>query len=114
MSSCGRPSQSGRDGPFFCCERIGPCYKPPPADGAACRAGVAELVEALDLGSSDESCGGSSPSARTKRSLPKRLLNRISGEPVCSGFAKTPAQGLTPRVDHHVKASPLTRGARAK
>ena len=30
-------------------------------------AGVAELVDALDLGSSDESCGGSSPSARTKR-----------------------------------------------
>ncbi len=30
-------------------------------------AGVAELVDALDLGSSDESCGGSSPSARTIR-----------------------------------------------
>ena len=29
-------------------------------------AGVAELVDALDLGSSDESRGGSSPSARTK------------------------------------------------
>src|SRR4051794_2855830 len=28
-------------------------------------AGVAELVDALDLGSSDESHGGSSPSART-------------------------------------------------
>ena len=28
-------------------------------------AGVAELVDALDLGSSDESCGGSNPSART-------------------------------------------------
>jgi hypothetical protein len=34
----------------------------------AFHAGVAELVDALDLGSSDESCGGSSPSARTKRS----------------------------------------------
>src|SRR5579872_2631236 len=68
MSSCVRPFQSGRDGPFFCCELIGPCYKPPPADGVACKAGVAELVDALDLGSSDESCGGSSPSARTKRS----------------------------------------------
>src|SRR5881628_2069490 len=33
----------------------------------ALHAGVAELVDALDLGSSDESCGGSSPSARTKR-----------------------------------------------
>src|ERR1700686_4340653 len=31
----------------------------------AVHAGVAELVDALDLGSSDESCGGSSPSART-------------------------------------------------
>ena len=30
-------------------------------------AGVAELVDALDLGSSDASRGGSSPSARTKR-----------------------------------------------
>jgi hypothetical protein len=28
-------------------------------------AGVAELVDALDLGSSDESRGGSNPSART-------------------------------------------------
>src|SRR5437016_5264196 len=35
----------------------------------AFHAGVAELVDALDLGSSDESCGGSSPSARTKRSI---------------------------------------------
>ena len=34
-------------------------------------AGVAELVDALDLGSSDESCGGSSPSARTRHD-PKR------------------------------------------
>jgi hypothetical protein len=30
------------------------------------RAGVAEWVDALDLGSSGASCGGSSPSARTK------------------------------------------------
>jgi hypothetical protein len=30
-------------------------------------ADMAELVDALDLGSSDESRGGSSPSARTKR-----------------------------------------------
>ena len=33
-------------------------------------AGVAELVDALDLGSSDESCGGSSPSARTTSRSP--------------------------------------------
>ncbi len=32
---------------------------------AESRAGVAELVDALDLGSSGESRGGSSPSART-------------------------------------------------
>ncbi len=31
-------------------------------------AGVAELVDALGLGSSGESCGGSSPSARTRDS----------------------------------------------
>src|SRR6478609_10928827 len=57
--------------PFFCCEPMGPCYKPPPAASRPdmmLSAGVAELVDALDLGSSDESCGGSSPSARTKRS----------------------------------------------
>src|ERR1700722_8731241 len=36
-------------------------------------AGVAELVDALDLGSSDESCGGSSPSART-------ILSALPGE----------------------------------
>ena len=56
--------------PFFCCELMGPCYKPPPAASRPdmmLSAGVAELVDALDLGSSDESCGGSSPSARTKR-----------------------------------------------
>jgi hypothetical protein len=39
---------------------------------------VAELVDALDLGSSDESCGGSSPSARTKRF--QRLPTNL-GEP---------------------------------
>src|SRR4029453_4094169 len=44
----------------------------PPARGIAAgygcyHPGGAELVDALDLGSSDESCGGSSPSARTKR-----------------------------------------------
>jgi trigger factor len=40
-------------------------------------AGVAELVDALDLGSSDESCGGSSPSARTKRF--QRLHGLLTG-----------------------------------
>src|SRR3979490_3332854 len=62
---------------FFCCEQVGPCYKPAArgiaAGHDAILAGVAELVDALDLGSSDESCGGSSPSARTNRSILKRL-----------------------------------------
>ena len=44
-------------------------------------AGVAELVDALDLGSSDESCGGSSPSARTiLRAFPSQSLPRTSRE----------------------------------
>lgn len=42
-------------------------------------AGVAELVDAPDLGSGDESRGGSSPSARTTQVL---LLMTLSGEPV--------------------------------
>jgi hypothetical protein len=43
-------------------------------------AGVAELVDALDLGSSDESCGGSSPSARTipGDALTTSLLQRLA------------------------------------
>ncbi len=40
-----------------------PCYEAAPGGE---RAGVAELVDALDLGSSDASRGGSSPSARTR------------------------------------------------
>ena len=36
------------------------------------RAGVAELVDALDLGSSIERCGGSSPFARTSPARPER------------------------------------------
>ena len=39
-----------------------PCLLTPPSCG---RAGVAELADALDLGSSDENRGGSSPPART-------------------------------------------------
>jgi hypothetical protein len=82
--------------PFFCCGQGDACYKPPPAasrpDFDAIEAGVAELVDALDLGSSDESCGGSSPSARTKRfqRLPIEFLEslRLAGSP------NKPAQGL--------------------
>src|SRR3981081_3207000 len=64
----------------------------------AFHAGVAELVDALDLGSSDESCGGSSPSARTKRSILKRLHDEYGR--ACfpgwgSGSAEPPAQAAT-------------------
>jgi hypothetical protein len=48
-------------------------------------AGVAELVDALDLGSSDESCGGSSPSARTKRE-PGLRMTMTDGSAVRWGF----------------------------
>src|SRR6201996_2515174 len=41
-------------------------------------AGVAELVDALDLGSSDESCGGSSPSARTRPGRHRRGVRNIT------------------------------------
>ena len=41
------------------------------ADLALSDAGVAELVDALDLGSSIERCGGSSPFARTSPAPPK-------------------------------------------
>ena len=40
------------------------------------RAGVAELVDAPDLGSGDASRGGSSPSARTKSPSPARRAPR--------------------------------------
>src|SRR4051794_22827460 len=58
-------------GHFFAANRRAHAISPPPAASRPVLmqiyAGVAELVDALDLGSSDESCGGSSPSARTKR-----------------------------------------------
>src|SRR5260364_326267 len=67
-----RPAAGAVEGPFFCCGRFHAWYKPrrPRHRGRAIdavHAGVAELVDALDLGSRSESCGGSSPSARTKR-----------------------------------------------
>ena len=73
LSSCDAMPGKVAKRPFFCCGGAGACYKPA-ARGIAAgldafHAGVAELVDALDLGSSDESCGGSSPSARTKRSI---------------------------------------------
>lgn len=70
-------------GHFFAANRRAHAISPPLAASRPVLmqiyAGVAELVDALDLGSSDESCGGSSPSARTKRfqrlhGLPRGLL----------------------------------------
>jgi hypothetical protein len=58
-------------------------------------AGVAELVDALDLGSSDESRGGSSPSARTKRQ--QRLSLTISGGLV-SEKGQAPLEGTIRRT----------------
>ena len=69
-------------------------------------AGVAELVDALDLGSSDESRGGSSPSARTKRH--QRLRMKNSGGPDSERgeyppeerFADHRRRLFKPRADH--------------
>ena len=46
------------------------CYRAP----HEFHAGVAELVDAPDLGSGTERCGGSSPSARTKHSPPRAWI----------------------------------------
>jgi hypothetical protein len=66
-------------------------------------AGVAELVDALDLGSSDESCGGSSPSARTRRSR-LRMTNFGSysegaSAPKGSGSPNHWRKAIQPRAD---------------
>jgi hypothetical protein len=71
MSSCDGLALDTQTGHFFAAN--GPAHvisraaRGIAAGHDAIYAGVAELVDALDLGSSDESCGGSSPSARTKR-----------------------------------------------
>src|SRR6202040_1379824 len=70
MSSWREVRPGGRNCLFFAADRLAHVISPPPAASRPemmLSAGVAELVDALDLGSSDESCGGSSPSARTKR-----------------------------------------------
>jgi hypothetical protein len=72
-------------------------------------AGVAELVDALDLGSSDESRGGSSPSARTKRRRRLRMTN--SGRTYSEQDMdppKPPALGITPRADQIDSVPALT------
>src|SRR5204863_6024109 len=70
------------EGHFFAANRCAHVISPPPAGSRPTMmlsAGVAELVDALDLGSSDESCGGSSPSARTKRfqAFARRFLENL-------------------------------------
>ena len=69
---------------------------------------MAELVDALDLGSSDESCGGSSPSARTKRfqRLPDEFWRAyIPDRDV--GLAEPLAQAARPCVDEIFTVGPL-------
>jgi hypothetical protein len=59
-------------------------------------AGVAELVDALDLGSSDESCGGSSPSARTiLRSADDLTAERSAGS---ANRTRSTARHKIPRI----------------
>src|SRR5258706_1715203 len=50
-------------------------------------AGVAKLADAPDLGSGDESRGGSSPSARTSRRRSARADSRLSRNPGSSSHA---------------------------
>jgi hypothetical protein len=92
-----------KKGHFFAANGLAHVISPPPAASRPdmmLSAGVAELVDALDLGSSDESCGGSSPSARTKRF--QRLPNeywRACFPGWGFGSAAPPAQAFRPRVD---------------
>jgi len=84
-----------------------------------CCALVAELVDALGLGSSDESCGGSSPSERTKRDIRlrkefwrecflretlqphrRRMLNGSAAERLCvQPIDNDPARRAKPEED---------------
>src|SRR4051794_18784344 len=82
-------------------------------------AGVAELVDALDLGSSDESRGGSSPSARTKRfrRLHDDYRRPISKGQICltNGSAEPATQAFKGRVgqiDNVLAFSPDQAGRR--
>src|ERR1700681_3998289 len=64
MSSWREVRPGGRNCLFFAADRLAHVISPPPAASRPKMmrsAGVAELVDALDLGSSDESCGGSRP-----------------------------------------------------
>jgi hypothetical protein len=73
-------------------------------------AGVAELVDALDLGSSDESRGGSSPSARTKRC--QRLRETSKGRFRKGMGRRTTDAATLPRVEQIYNVRPLRRTKR--
>src|ERR1700729_2322383 len=80
-------SEVASDG-LFCRGPAGDVKNPPPTvsrPDMMLSAGVAELVDALDLGSSDESCGGSSPSART-------IFSRESADDLTAGVVGASSQ----------------------
>src|SRR4030081_2386633 len=99
-----RYAREAPKGHFFAANRSAHVISPPPAASRPDRmlsAGVAELVDALDLGSSDESRGGSSPSARTKRfqRLPDDCWRTYFGQGEFAqrnGAAEPPAQAFGP------------------
>lgn len=98
-----------KKGHFFAANRQAHAISPPPAASRPVwmqiYAGVAELVDALDLGSSDESCGGSSPSARTKRST-QAFARGLPKDLFLMGDAPLEEPGLT---NHRRKATCLLR-----
>ena len=75
QQQCATEPAGARPPAFFCGARPASCYRARPKQCGlvkpALAAGVAELVDAPDLGSGDESLGGSSPSARTIPSPPR-------------------------------------------
>ena len=79
-------------------------------------AGVAELVDALDLGSSDESRGGSSPSARTKAPAfaPDnfRRTNFRGLAPLKERSAEPPTQAFQGQASNRLTMSGLGRTKR--
>ena len=102
---------------IFLLHRCGHAIEPRPGGGARRpHAGVAELVDALDLGSSGESRGGSSPSARTSsaggldfRSASLRSRTRLRWAPAGTW---APAKEQR-RTDHAGDGNPV-RGPEAR
>src|SRR6202011_3300891 len=105
-AAAGSPGRFG-DGHFFAAEWWAHVISPPPAASRAdmkLSAGVAKLVDALDLGSSDESCGGSSPSARTKRC--QRLRETSKGRFRKGMGRRTTDAAALPRVEQIYNVRP--------